>query len=64
MAKYEVVKDFVDKENDLEYVAAGTIIEVAPERAKELSILGLVKPFKGENKAKTPTTAKKAAQKT
>lgn len=63
MAKYEVVKDFVDKENNLEYVAAGEVIEATPERAKELSVLGLIKPYKGENKAKTPTTAKKAAKK-
>lgn len=62
MAKYLVVKDYVDKENNLEYVAAGKIIEATPERAKELSILGLIKPYKGEKKAKTPTAPKTKAK--
>lgn len=62
MAKYLVVKDYVDKENNLEYVAAGKIIEATPERAKELSILGLIKPYKDGKKAKTPTAGKTKAK--
>ena len=58
MAKYEVVKDFVDKENNLAYVPAGTIIDVTPERAKELTVLALIKPYKEDKQAKAPTAAK------
>ena len=62
MAKYRVIKDFVDKENNLEYVAAGKIIDATPARAKELTILGLIEPYKDEKTAKAPTAPKNRAK--
>lgn len=62
MAKYRVIKDFVDKENNLEYVAAGKIIDATPARATELTKMGLIEPYKDEKKAKTSTTAKNRAK--
>jgi len=62
MAKYRVIKAFVDKENNLEYVAAGKIIDATPARATELTKMGLIEPYKDEKKAKAPTTAKNRAK--
>ena len=62
MAKYRVIKAFVDKENNLEYVAAGKIIDATPARAIELTKMGLIEPYKDEKTAKTPTTTKNKAK--